>query len=115
MFVCGKVDGETTNVRVDEAETGHVIGTGWCAILWGRVGAIYLGLISLGRGEAGPGEGLECSIWGIFWPWGDGGGWDGCTEDGGCAGMEGGRSECVGPMWGVLGVLVVGGGGEMGL
>jgi hypothetical protein len=115
VFVGGKVDGETTNVRVYEAETGHVIGTGWCAILRGRVGAIYLGLISLGRGKTGPGEGLECSIRGIFWLWRDGGGCEGCTEDGGCAGMDGGRRECAGTMWGVLGVLVVGREGEMGL
>lgn len=112
----GKVDGETANVRIDQAETGHVVGGTWgCAILQGSVGAVYLCLISLGRGKAGPGEGLECSIWGIFWIWGDGGGCGGYTEDGWRAGMGGGCGECVGTMWEVVGVLIAGREGEMGL
>lgn len=88
---------------------------GWGAILRGRVGAVYLCLISLGRGEAGPGEGLECSVWGIFWSRGDDGGCDGCTDDGRCTSMGGGGGESVGTMWELVGELGVGSDEEMGL
>ena len=72
---------------------------------------VDLGLISLGRGETGPGEGLERGIWGIFWLGGDDGGCDGCTDDGGCTGVEGRRGE----LTGVVMMLVLGRSGEMGM
>lgn len=68
---------------------------------------VYLGLISLGGRKTRAGEGLECSIWWIFWFWEYDGRSDGCTEDRGCAGVEGRWSEYMLAMWGVLGVLVV--------
>lgn len=108
LFIRAKVDVETANVRVDQTETGHLLrGTGQSVILRGRIGAVYLCLISLGRRKTGAGEGLESGIWRIFRFGGYDGRCDGCTDDGGCAGMEGGWGECTGTMWAGVGVRVV--------
>lgn len=51
VFTRAKVDAETADVWVDEVEAGHGLRrAGWGAILGGGLGAIYLCLISLGRG-----------------------------------------------------------------
>lgn len=114
LFTRAKVDAETADVWVDEVEAGHGLRRAGC-ILRGGLGAIYLCLISLGRGQTGSSEILEGGIWGIFWSGGDDGRGNWGAEYGGRTGMGRGGDEGVWTMGLVMVMVVLLRDGEMGL